>query len=138
MKFAKKLSLLTVLATAALGTSYAVDAQARFTLPQAAHVGESVLPAGEYIFRMSVDGTSKAFITPVDRSGATLIALPVSTDNHAACDASALKMQRIGTEWSLSSVCFAPLQMSLYFSAPAPKPSAAAVNNDAAAIAAAK
>lgn len=137
MKLAKKLSLLTILATAALGTSYAADAQAKFTLPKAAQVGESVLPAGDYIFTMSVDGTSKAFITPIGHSGETVIALPVSTDNYASCEASVLKMQRVGTEWSLRSVCFAPLQMSFYFAAPSARSSVAAVNTDAAAMVAA-
>ena len=135
MKFAKKLSLLTLLATAALGTSHAIDAQAKFSLPQAAHVGSGVLPAGDYMVTMSVDGTAKAIITPVGHPGASVIALPMMTDSHASCEESSLKMQRVGTEWSVRSVCFAPLQMSLYFAVPSAGASLSAVNTDAAVIA---
>jgi hypothetical protein len=135
MKLAKKLSLLTILATAALGTSYAVDAQARFSLPQAAHVGSSVLPAGDYMVTMSVDGSAKAIIIPVGHSGESVIALPTVIDAYASCAESSLQMERTGSEWSVRSVCFAPLQVSMYFAAPSTKSALTAVSTDAAVIA---
>jgi hypothetical protein len=137
MKLAKKLSLLTILATAALGTSYAADAQAKFTLQHPAQIGASVLPAGQYMVKMSADGATTAYIVPADRSGAAVIALPVNTDSFAVCKSSSLTMHRLGSVWSISSVCFADMQTALYFPLPSEKSTVTAVNNDAAAIAAA-
>ena len=139
MKFAKKMSLVLTLALAALGTAHAADAQAKFKLPHAARIGSGVLPAGEYMVTMASDGTTKAFITPVDRSGATLIVLPVSTDGYAACNESSLTMQVQGSSWNLRSVCFADFHTALYFPVPAEKAIVSASNTDAAvATAAAK
>src|SRR3974390_2116123 len=95
MKFAKllKSSLVLTLALAALGTAHAVDAQARFTLQHSAQIGASVIPAGEYTVKMSADGATTAYIVPAGRSGAAVIALPVSTDSFATCKSSSLTMQ---------------------------------------------
>ena len=46
MKFAKKMSLVLILATAA-STAHAVDSQAKSKLTHAAHIGSGVLPDGE-------------------------------------------------------------------------------------------
>lgn len=137
MKFGKLMKsslVLAALAVASLATAYAVDAQARFTLQHPAQIGASVLPAGEYTVKMSADGATIAYIVPAGRSGTAVVALPVSTDSFATCKSSSLTMQRLGSAWSISSVCFADMQTALYFPAPSAKSTVTAVNSDAAAI----
>ena len=121
MKFAKKMSLLFSLAAAVTLSAYAQDAQAKFTLPYDAHIGAGVLPAGEYLVTLSLEGIAKAVIVPEDHAGAAVIALPVSTDDYASCKESSVSMQREGSEWSVRSICFAEPQIALYFSAPVEK-----------------
>jgi hypothetical protein len=115
MKFAKKVSFLLTIAAALTYSANALDAQAKFTLAHDAYVGSQVLPAGEYIVTMSEEGTTKAFITPVERSGVSMIALPVTTDDYATCKQSSLTMQVVGAAWSVSSICFAEPQVALHF-----------------------
>jgi len=125
MKFAKKMSLLLSLAATMTLSAHAQDAQAKFALPYDARVGEAVLPAGEYTVTLSLDGITKAIIAPVDRKGAAMFALPVSTDSYASCKTTSVSMQREGAEWSVLSICFAEPQIALYFSAPMEKASVA-------------
>lgn len=134
MKFAnlKRSSLVLTLTVAALGTAYAADAQAKFKLNHAARIGTGVLPAGEYMVTMAAEGTTKAFITPADRSGATVIVLPVTTDGYASCKQSSLTMQVAGPNWNVRSVCFADFHTALYFPVPAEKATATAANADTA------
>lgn len=115
MKFAKKMSFLLTIAAALTCSANALDAQAKFTLAHDTYVGSQVLPAGEYIVTMSGDGNTKAFITPVDRAGVSLIALPVNTDDYATCKKSSLTMQVVGAAWSVSSICFAEPRVALHF-----------------------
>src|SRR5450631_160505 len=104
MKFAnvnvKKMSLLLSLAAALSLSAHAQDAQAKFTLPYDAHIGEAALPAGQYTVTLSFDGVTKAIIVPVDRKGAAMFALPVSTDSYASCKTTSVSMQREGADWS--------------------------------------
>lgn len=138
MKFAKKMSLVLILAAAAASAAHAVDAHAKFKLSHPAHIGAGVLPAGEYMVAMSADGTTKAFITPADRSGAAVIALPVTTDGYAVCTESSLIMQVSGSSWNVRSVCFADLHTALYFPLPAGTSTMTAATEETTAIAAAK
>jgi hypothetical protein len=125
MTFAKKMSLLLSLSAAMSLSVLAQDAQAKFTLPYNARVGEAVLPAGEYTATLSFDGITKAMIAPVDRKGSAMFVLPVSTDSYASCKTASVSMQREGAEWSVRSICFAEPQIALYFSAPMEKASMA-------------
>src|SRR5271170_978775 len=127
MKFAnvKKMSLLLSLAAALSLSAHAQDAQAKFTLPYDARIGEAMLPAGEYTVTLSLDGITKAIITPENHAGAAMFALPVSTDSYASCKTTSVSMQREGAEWNVLSICFAEPQIALYFSAPVEKASMA-------------
>jgi hypothetical protein len=138
MKFAKKLSLSFSLAAAMALSAHAQDAQAKFTLPHQAHLGEAVLPAGEYTVTLSWDGVTKAIIVPDNRTGAAIIALPVSTDGYASCKETSVIMQRDGSEWNVRSICFADAQVALYFSAPAEKGTLASATSAPVAIAGAR
>jgi hypothetical protein len=119
MTFAKKMSLLLSLSAAMSLSALAQDAQAKFTLPYDAHIGEAALPAGEYTVTLSLDGITKAMIAPIDRKGSAMFALPVSTDSYASCKTTSVSMQREGDDWNVLSICFAEPQVALFFSAPA-------------------
>jgi len=121
MKFTKKLSLLLSLTAALALSAHAQDAKAKFTLPHDAQIGETVLTAGQYTVTLSLDGITKAMITPVDRDGQAMFALPMSTDSSANCKATSLSMQRDGADWNVRSICFADAQIALYFAAPGVK-----------------
>ena len=136
MKFAKKMSLVLILATAAF-TAHAVDAQAKFKLTHAAHIGTGILPAGEYLVTMYAEGATKAFITPADHSGAAIIALPVGTDGYTGCEKSSLIMQVTGSVWNVRSVCFAGSHTTLYFPVPVEKATATASRSETTVIASA-
>ena len=122
MKFAnaKKMSLILSLASAMALSANAQDAQAKFNLPHDARLGEKVLPAGEYKVTLSLEGNTKAYIVP-EGKGSAMIVLPVSTDEYASCTESSVSMQRSGTAWSVSSICFAEPQIAIYFAKPAEK-----------------
>jgi hypothetical protein len=138
MKFAKKLSLSLSLAAAMAVSAHAQDAQAKFTLPHQAHLGEAVLPAGEYTVTLSMEGVTKAIIVPGSRTGAGMIALPVNTDEYASCKGTSVSMQRDGSEWKVTSICFAEAQTALYFAAPAEKAAVASATPAPVAIAGAR
>ena len=137
MNFAKKMSLLLTLSASMACSAAALDAQAKFTLPQPARIGSSTLPAGEYLVKTYGAGANAAYIVPADGSGAAVIALPVSTDSYAVCKASSLTMQAVGSAWNISSICFAEMQTALYFTVPTEKKALSAAS-DSPAIAAAK
>jgi len=128
MKFtnAKKMSLMLSLCAAMALSAHAQDAQAKFKLPYDARLGEKVLPAGEYKVTLSLEGNTKAYIVP-EGKGASMIVLPVSTDEYASCSESSVSMQRSGKAWSVSSICFAEPQIALYFAKPAEKETVASV-----------
>lgn len=138
MTFAKKMSLLLCLSAALSLSAFAQDAQAKFTLPYDAHIGEAALPAGEYTVTLSFDGVTKAMIAPADRRSAAMFALPVSTDSYAGCKTTSVSMQRQGADWSVVSICFAEPQIALYFSAPMEKASVASAAPAPVAIAGAR
>jgi hypothetical protein len=121
MKFAKKMSFLLSLVGAMTLSAHAQDAQAKFTLPYDARIGEAVLPADEYTMTLSLDGITKVMIAPVDRKGPAMIVLPMTTDSYASCKTTSVSMQREGADWSVVSVCFAEPQIALQFSAPMEK-----------------
>ena len=129
MKFVnvKKMSLMLSITAALALSAHAQDAQAKFKLPYDAHLGEAVLPAGEYLATLSLDGSAKAYIVPAGHAGAAIIVLPVSTDEYASCKESSVSMEREGAEWSMRSICFAEPQIALYFSATAVKSAAASI-----------
>jgi hypothetical protein len=138
MTFAKKMSLLLSLSAAMSLSALAQDAQAKFTLPHDAHIGAAALPAGEYTVTLSFDGVTKAIIVPDKRAGASMIVLPVSTDDYASCKETSVGMAREGSEWSVRSICFAEPQIALYFSAPMEKSSVASAAPAPVAIAGAR
>jgi hypothetical protein len=138
MKFAKKMSLLLSLSAAMSLSTLAQDAQAKFTLPHDAHIGEAVLPAGEYTVTLSNVGVTKAIIAPESRTGTAMFALPVSTDEYASCKESSVSMHRDGADWSVRSICFAEPKVALYFSAPAAKTALASATPAPVAIAGAR
>ena len=129
MKFVnvKKMSLMFSLTAALALSAHAQDAQSKFKLPYDAHVGEAVLPAGEYVATLSLEGSARAYIVPADHAGAAIIVLPVSTDEYANCAESSVSMQREGSAWSVRSICFAEPQIALYFPATAEKAAVASV-----------
>jgi len=129
MKFVnvKKMSLMLSITAALALSAHAQDAQAKFKLPYDAHLGEAVLPAGEYLATLSLDGSAKAYIVPAGHAGPAIIVLPVSTDEYASCKESSVSMEREGAEWSMRSICFAEPQIALYFSATAVKAAAASI-----------
>lgn len=127
MTFTKKLSLMLSLTAAMTLSAHAQDAKLKFTLPHAAQIGETILPAGQYTIALSMNGSTTARITPADHKGTAIFALPVSTDVYANCAASSVSMKRDGVDWSVRSICFAEPQITLYFSAPAAKTAVAAI-----------
>ena len=127
MTFAKKLSLMLSLTAAMTLSAHAQDAKLKFTLPHAAQIGETILPAGQYTMALSMNGSTTARIVPVDHKGAAIFALPISTDIYADCDASSVSMKRDGVDWSVRSVCFADRQVAVYFPAPAAKTAVASI-----------
>ncbi len=138
MTFAKKMSFLLSLSAAMSLSALAQDAQAKFTLPYDAHIGEAALPAGEYTVTLSNVGVTKAIIAPESRTGTAMFALPVSTDEYASCKESSVSMHREGADWSVRSICFAEPQIALYFSAPMEKTSVASTAPAPVAIAGAR
>jgi hypothetical protein len=135
MTFTKKLTLMLSLTAAMTFSAQAQDAKVKFTLPHAAQIGEAVLPAGQYTFALSMNGITTATITPADRKGAAIFALPVSTDVYANCAGSSVSMKRDGVDWSVRSVCFAEPQVALYFAQPADKETVASIAPTPAAVA---
>lgn len=116
MKFAKKLSTLLLFTAGLAVVAHAQGTQATFRLAHDTHIGTGMLPAGEYTVTLAVDGTTKAFIMPVAGHGASgMIALPTTTTDRGACSQSSLTMKRVGSEWSVTSICFAGSQIAVYF-----------------------
>jgi hypothetical protein len=115
--------------------AHAQDAQVKFTLTHAVHVGSGVLPAGRYIMSVTSDGSTRAIITPVDRKGVAVIALPVSTDSYAACRTTSVSMLQDGASWTLRSACFADAGLALYFPALTGKTALASAASEPASIA---
>ena len=121
MNFAKKMSLMLSLTAALALSAHAQDARAKFNIPYDVRLGETVLPAGAYTANLSLEGSAKLFIVPEGRRGTSAIVLPVTTEGATACTVSSLSLQREGSQWNVTSMCFAEPQIALTFALPAEK-----------------
>lgn len=113
MTFAKKTFFAGLLVAAASLSAAAQDRVLKFKLTQEAHVGAAVLPAGDYRMAMYTDSRIVTVVSREDRSGNSIIAVPIAYDS--ACSVSAVTLKREGSELNLISVCFGDEQMALYF-----------------------
>lgn len=121
MRFTRNLITLAVMAAAMTGFVHAQDAKAKFTLPHATMLGETLLPAGTYVVQLSFDGFTKALIAPEDHSSKSIYAVPLVTDAYATCAKSTVTISRASGEWDLRSICFADSQLAVHFAASSPK-----------------
>ena len=115
MIFAKKMIFFTLLTVAASLTAAAQDRVLKFKLAQVAHIGSAVLPAGDYRMTLYSDTRIMTVVSPEDRRGAAVIALPISYETSNSCSKASVTLTPNGKELDLTSVCFGSNEIALHF-----------------------
>ena len=115
MTFEKKTILLASLLMAACFSAAAQDKVMKFTLAQEARIGGNTVPAGEYRMVVSTDGHVYAVVSPENRRGSSVIAVPVSYGYSSSCTSDSLTLSPNGSTRDVTSVCFSESETALTF-----------------------